>query len=127
MENPMEKEPKDPEREERIESEIIVDAYNGEEQAMSWYYYLQDKIQFPVNATCINERKISPLRTGDKVKVLEMAPEEECRHEMFVVTEWEKRAFAVPLSQLMPASRNDEESLEAIEDWHYWTKRGYTF
>ena len=30
----------DERREERIEMEIIVDAYNEEEQAMGWYYYL---------------------------------------------------------------------------------------
>ena len=30
----------DEEREERITMEIIVDAYDAEEQAMGWYYYL---------------------------------------------------------------------------------------
>ncbi len=37
----------DPEREERIEMEVIVDAYGPEEQAMGWYYYLKDRIAFP--------------------------------------------------------------------------------
>jgi hypothetical protein len=26
---------------------IIVDAYNEEEQAMGWYYYLDGKLNFP--------------------------------------------------------------------------------
>ena len=34
---------KDPTRDERITLEITVDANGPEEQAMGWYYYLQDK------------------------------------------------------------------------------------
>jgi Calcium binding len=37
-------------REERIENEIVVDAYGPEERAMGWYYYLEDKIHFPFQA-----------------------------------------------------------------------------
>ena len=29
-----------PDREERIEMEIVVDAYGAEKRAMGWYYYL---------------------------------------------------------------------------------------
>lgn len=123
----MNKEPEDPEREERIQEEVIVDAYHEEEFALGWYYYLQDKIEFPIQAQCITERKISPLRTNDEVIILGMAPEEECSHDMFVITEWDNRTLAVPLSQLKPVKRTDEESTEAIEDWHYWVNRGYTF
>jgi hypothetical protein len=44
---------KDPEREDRIHNQAIVDAYGPEEQAMSWYYYLENKIHFPFRAKCI--------------------------------------------------------------------------
>jgi len=44
---------RDPEREERITMEIVVDCYNEAEQAMGWYYYLQDKLQVPFTAECI--------------------------------------------------------------------------
>ena len=37
---------KDEEREERISMEIVVDAYGPEEQAMGWYSYLSDTLQF---------------------------------------------------------------------------------
>ena len=33
---------KDGVREERINMEIVVDAYDEEERAMGWYYYLAD-------------------------------------------------------------------------------------
>lgn len=40
-------------REERIHNEVIVDAYGPEEQALGWYYYLENKIQFPFSARCM--------------------------------------------------------------------------
>jgi hypothetical protein len=48
----MKKSAKDPIREDRIHNEAIVDA-GPEEQAMSWYYYLESKISFPFQAKCI--------------------------------------------------------------------------
>ncbi len=32
-------------REHRIDMEIIVDAYNEDERAMGWYYYLEDTLR----------------------------------------------------------------------------------
>ncbi|MBN2316577.1 MAG: calcium-binding protein [Sedimentisphaerales bacterium] len=117
---------KNPERENRITEEIIVDANGPEEQAMGWYYYLKDTLYFPFTATCIAERAISPLRKGDEVEVLNMAPEEECQHEMFVMIRWEiRQGLAVPLSLLRPITDSDEDTIEAVEDWHYWIDQGY--
>ena len=115
---------RDKAREERITMEIIVDAYGSEEQAMGWYCYLDEKLSFPFLARCIAERATSPLRKGDEVQVVGMAPEDECRHEMYVAMPWEGRALCVPLSQLKGV-RADEETQEAIEDWHYWVAQGY--
>lgn len=117
---------KDEERENRITMEIVVDAYNEMERAMGWYYYLEEKLSFPFTAKCIETRAISPLRKGNKFEVIEMAPEEECQHEMFVNIELEEDTLAVPLSQLKPIDA-DEETQEAIQDWHYWVKMGYEF
>ena len=114
----------DEKREERIYNEIIVDAYGPEEQALGWYYYLENKLGFPFRARCIAERAISPLRAGDEVEVVGMPPEEECEHEMFVLTRWKRRSLAVPLSQLEGVAV-DEETRQAIEDWHYWVAQGY--
>ena len=33
---------RNPERENRIEEEIVCDAHNAEERAMGWYYYLEE-------------------------------------------------------------------------------------
>ena len=88
--------PRDDEREERIQMEIVVDAYGLEEQAIGWYTYLDDALQFPFLARCVAERATSPLQIGDVVEVVGMPPEEVCEHEMFVLTPWERRTLAVP-------------------------------
>jgi Calcium binding len=115
-------------REHRIHMEIIVDCYGEEERAMGWYCYLQDKLSFPFLAQCIAKRATSPLKVGDEVEVLGMAPDEECEREMFVVMRWEKEGLAVPLSQLevIPAD-DDGETEQAACDWLYWSRRGYRF
>ena len=53
-----------------------------------------------------------------------MAPEEECEHAMVVLMPWERDTLAVPLSQL-EVIHGDEQTQQAVEDWHYWTARGY--
>ena len=121
----MKKAKKDKEREDRIAMEIIVDANGPEEQAMGWYYYLEDKLLFPFTAICNEKRAISPLLVKDEVDVIGMAPEEECEREMFVTMRWEKDGLAVPLSQLSPISETSAETIEAVEDWHYWVEMGY--
>src|SRR2546430_13341309 len=113
-------------REDRIHMEIIVDAYGPEEQAMGWYYYLEDKLDFPFRAKCIAQRVISPLQAGDKVEVIGMAPESDCQHEIFVIIQWEGRTLGVPLSQLKGIAV-EQDPKQAIEDWHYWVQQGYQF
>jgi Calcium binding len=124
------KKPKrDEEREERIAMEIVVDAHDEDERAMGWFYYLAEKLTFPFLTRCISERAISPLRVGDDVEVVGMGPADECQRDMFVETPGEhKRTLAVPLplSQLKVVN-GDEETQQAVEDWHYWVGMGYEF
>ncbi len=117
--------PKDEKREERISMEIVVDANGPEEQAMGWYYYLDDNLQFPFKARCIAERATSPLEPGNEVEVVELASADDCEHEMFVLIRRQKsRKLAVPLSQL-EGILVDTQTQQAIEDWHYWVNQGY--
>jgi hypothetical protein len=113
---------RDPVREGRIYNEAIVDA-RPEEQAMSWYYYLEGKIRFPLRARCVAARPVSPLRKGETVEVIRMAAEDTCEHDMLVQIRWQGRRMAVPLSQL-EAIDADESTQEAIGDWHYWVAQG---
>src|SRR5262249_13244897 len=123
--NSMTKSKKDPVRENRISEEVVVDAYGPEEQAMGWYYYLDNKIRFPFRAKCVVSKTVSPLRKGETVEVRRMASEDACAIEMLVMVRWQNRSLVVPLSQLTAIDSNDSTA-EAIADWHYWVTQGYT-
>ena len=112
----------DESREHRIELEIIVDAYTEEEQAMSWYYYLDSKLNFPFKAKWINRKGQS-----EEVEVLEMSPEDDCGRDMLVEALYREGevedVFSVPLYEI-EAIDAEPETQEAIADWHYWVDRG---
>ena len=113
-------------RERRITMEAVVDAYNEQERAIGWYYYLEQRLDFPFLARCATRRSTSPLKVGEVVEVIGMAPVEECEHDMFVEMDWDDEGLAIPLSQLEVVDAADE-TREAVEDWLYWTKKGYQF
>ncbi|OGA49382.1 MAG: calcium-binding protein [Betaproteobacteria bacterium RIFCSPLOWO2_12_FULL_62_58] len=113
-------------RETRIADEIIVDACGPEEQAMGWYYYLEEKLEFPFKARCVDIRSVSLLKKGEEVEVLAMAREDDCMREMFVLTRFAGRRLGVPLSQLEVLEAGPETH-EAVQDWRYWVAMGYEF
>jgi len=117
---------KDAAREERILMEAVVDAYDQEERALGWYYYLADKISFPFAAECIVVDKRTPLSLSSRVTAIQMSGENYCEHDMYVDISWENKALAIPLAQIKPLDAG-EDTVEAIGDWHYWKKQGYTF
>ena len=117
---------KDEAREERIEMEIVVDAYDEEERVGGWSCYLEDKLNVPFHARCIEEREVSPLKVGDEVDVTGMSPESDRLREMFVTIRWDERDLAVPLAQL-EVVKADKPTREAVADWHYWVAMGYQF
>lgn len=120
--------PRDEAREKRIDAEILVDAYDEEERAMGWYYYLADILNFPFQAKCIHEHHRSPLKEDHVVEVSGMAPEQKCLREVFVQVYQDDhdQELAVPLAQLEGLSP-DEQTLQGLEDWQYWIGRGYGF
>jgi calcium binding protein len=54
---------RDPVREDRIENEAIVDA-SPDEQAMSWYYYLEGKIRFPFSGQVHRPKRCLTAQEG---------------------------------------------------------------
>lgn len=115
-----------PTRERRIEDEIVVDAYGPEERALGWYYYLQDRLTFPCAGRCISTHVLSPLKMGERVEIVGMAPEDACVQRMFVVVRALGRSFSAPLEQLS-FDGADADAKTALADWRYWSERGYGF
>ena len=116
----------DPAREDRIVMEIVVDAYDSIERAIGWHCSIENVIDNNVRCRCRKTRSMSPLKVGEEVDVLEMAPADDCESEMFVFVNWSDRKLAVPLEQLEPIS-GDPKVIEMIEDWLYWCLMGYDF
>jgi hypothetical protein len=100
---------------------------NAEHRRACSAVVLEGQLQFPFTANCIAQRAISPLRVKDEVEVIGMPGEDECEHEMFVTIRWERDGLAVPLAQLTPIRATDEQTKQAVEDWHYWVRMGYQF
>ena len=113
--------------ENRIEMEIVVDAYNESERAMGWYYYLQDNLSVPFKAECILSVSTSPLKLGEIIEVIGLASEEICEYDMFVTIKWKnEETLCVPLKQLKGVNV-DKTTAQALNDWSYWIAQGYSF
>ena len=97
-----------------------------EEQALGPYYYLENPVPFPFRVHCIAAKVVSPLRKGETVEVLGLAPDDSSAHDMLVLIRWHGRNVAVPLSQLTAVDA-DESTVGAIGDWHYWLVQGFCF
>jgi hypothetical protein len=113
---------RDEERDKRIEMEIIVDAYSADEQAMGWHIYLEETMDVPFEARCIEEKEVSPLEEGETVRVVGKPSAEPSLRQQFVTIQWMDRVFGVPLSQLEPVDASDATE-QAVSDWHYWLER----
>lgn len=116
----------DRDREDRIEMEIVVDAYDESERAMGWYCYLEDVLKFPFQARCISKKASSPLRVGQEIEVMGLADSEDCAHEVKVTIRWGDDTLAIPLSQI-EGVKTTATTKQAISDWHYWVARGYEY
>ena len=63
--------------------------------------YLEGKVSFPFPAKCTLSKITSPLRKGEHVEVLRMAPDHECATYMLVLVRWQGRKLVVRLTQLI--------------------------
>ncbi|MBM9521231.1 calcium-binding protein [Desulforhopalus vacuolatus] len=109
----------DKEIENRIEMEIIVDAYNPEEAAMGWYYYLEKNIDFPFQAMTAKGKS---ERT-----IIGMADSTDCLEGMYVLVNFnDEDELLFSLEDILPIKVN-QQSQQAISDWKYWLNMGYNF
>jgi hypothetical protein len=113
----------DPAREHRIDYEIVVDCYDELEVAAGWHSYLDDHLIFPFEAKYQYDPKVAAVQ----VTVLELddLPDDldaDDELEFFVeIVDAEGDEIWVPLEQIIPLEA-DEDTLEAVLDWHYWKK-----
>lgn len=119
----------DPIREHRIDYEIVVDAYNEDERALGWYYYLQNKITFPFLAKWLKKSRKTSAIVEKEVEVLGMASEDDCLRDMYVEVAYideKDDTFTANISDI-EAINADQNTQEALADWQYWLDQNYDF
>lgn len=107
----------DKEREKRLDYEVFVDTYNEEEQALCWYYYLENKIIFPFQARWGNEI----VEVTDMDEDSEEAGSDVRLNVLYREGDMED-IFPVLATDLEPVNA-DEKTQEAIADLRYWKER----
>jgi hypothetical protein len=112
---------KDGERDHRIHDEIIVDAYGEEEQAMSWYYYMEENLEFPMKAKV--KLRLRGGKTEEKaVKIVEIDPESETSLTLRLgMTEGKSDRVQYISPADIVRIQTTEENLEVLNDWLYWS------
>ncbi len=112
----------DREREKRLDYEVFVDAYTKEEQALCWYYYLENKITFPFQARWGNEIvEVTDMdedseEAGSDLRQLDSA---RCKLNVLYREGDMEDIFPVLVTELEPVNA-DEKTQEAIADLRYW-------
>ncbi len=112
-----------PEREQRIEDNVLVDAYDRYEVKMGWETYIEDNITFPFTAKVKIETKDNTKELVD-VEVIKF--DEKSVFRVQVCEKGSNKLFSVTLLSLRKI-KADEETLQVIEDWKYWKDGGNNF
>jgi hypothetical protein len=112
----------DPDRENRIAEEILLDTYDVYEEIGAWDAYLCDRVQFPFKAYW------GDGDTGEEVEVLGFDTENECDTNIFVEVRYQDgedgEVLSVLLAEIIPMGGVDDDTQEAIADWQYWIRKG---
>jgi hypothetical protein len=72
---------------------------------MGWHIYLEETMDVPFEARCIEEQEVSPLDEEETVRVVGKPSSEPSLRQQFVTIEWMDQEFGVPLSQLEPGQQ----------------------
>lgn len=115
----------EPEREDRIYDEAIVDAHGDEEIITSWYYHLEEKLDFPFTAVVRVHSPGTPRQTI-RVDMQAMAPVSRCGYwQMWVLgssgEQPDSTLYHFFLSDIVEAEAGPER-LQALADWNYWRR-----
>ncbi len=110
----------DKEREHRIHDEIIVDAHGEYEQAMSWYYYMEENMEFPMKAKV--KLRLRGGKTEEKtVQIVEIDPKSETSLTLRLgMTEGKSDRVQYISPEDIVNIQTTEENLAVLNDWLYW-------
>jgi hypothetical protein len=106
-------------RQHRIDYEVIVDCYDDYEVNMGWYYYFEEGLKFPIEATV----KLA-LRGGKSeeksVKIVELKSGNEDKPLKLGIVEGESERVQHISPEAIVQVKTTDENLEILNDWLYW-------
>ncbi|MEM6822733.1 MAG: calcium-binding protein [Verrucomicrobiota bacterium] len=101
-----------------ITYDVIVDCYNETEQAMGWYYYLQDHLLFPFEACIIDDPDL-PF-SGAKVTVIALASEEACSNGIYIIAKNKSDCKMILQLEHIRSDELEKDTPNPISLWKYW-------
>ena len=117
---------RDEAREQRI-ARLLSGAQDEYERISAWYDYLEKHLRFPFAATLSRPDAAAALGLRQEVEVIDLACVDDWEDEARVTVGGDRDGLDVPLAQLTPSERSDEQTQQAVSDWHYWVQRGNHF
>ena len=104
----------------KLYSEIIVDCNGEEEQNSSWYYYVQDEMEFPFEAD-VALKKLEGGKETKKVKVIALSDDINVDRNFDLKVEVELGEYIVELSLAkLENIAESEVAAEIVAIWKYW-------
>ena len=109
----------DDEMQEKIDDEIIVDAYDEYEQSMGWFYFFDETLENPFTATA-QLKKRDGTTESKQVKVVGLASKEEDFTNKDFNLEIEQGQYLRPIAySALSAIKASDETLEAFGIWDF--------
>ncbi len=104
----------------KIEDEIIVDAYDDIEVSMGWYYTFDEQLTFPFMATAQLKKKDGSVESK-QVKVVGLHSKEEGFTDHDFQFTIEQNDYLVPIAySALSNIVADDQTLEMFQIWNYW-------
>lgn len=107
--------------EKKLYNEILVDCSHEYEQNSSWFYYVQDEMDFPFEAQ-IELKKREGGNILKKVNVIRLSEDDtnfERNFDLKVAVELDDYIIEIPFLKLTEIKAT-ERTIETIEIWKYW-------
>jgi hypothetical protein len=107
----------------KIEYEIIVDAYSDDEVNMGWFYTLEEGLEFPFNADAEIKKRGGGIEVK-QVKIIGMYSEDDDFLSKDFLFEMELDENVLPIAYSKISNiKASEASLEVLQCWDYWVEK----
>ena len=104
----------------RIRTQVTSLGRNAEQKFSAWHLYLKNKLKFPFDGLWKHTFYSDP----EKVIVIELLDLETCQDAYDILVKVQNQGIVSekPLFSIIEVLTADDNTKEAVEDWHFWIK-----